>query len=71
MQWIDEDVGRSKDGGTEESKEAFNRLVGEYREYKNNFSRAFRFLASAEMDNFGMSTIHIKPPPFIFRRRTE
>ena len=55
MQWIDEDVGRSKDGGTEESKEAFNRLVDEYREYKNNFSRAFRFLASADKDNFGMN----------------
>ena len=54
VQWIDERVGRSKDGGKEESREAFESLVAEYREYKKNFSRAFRFLASAEKDNFGI-----------------
>ena len=55
VQWIDEDVGRSKDGGMEESQEAFYSLVEEYREYKKNYARTFRFLASADSveDNFG------------------
>ena len=51
VQWINEDVGRSKDGGMEESQEAFYSLVDEYREYKKNYARTFRFMASA--DNFG------------------
>ena len=51
VQWIDEDIGRSKDGGMEESQEAFYSLVDEYREYKKNYARTFRFLASA--DNYG------------------
>ena len=53
VQWIDETVGDSKDRGTEESKDAFIELVREYREYKRNYSRAFRFLASEKEDNFG------------------
>ena len=57
VQWIDEDVGKSKDGGMEESREAFGRLVEEYRQYKKNYSRAFRFLASADKDNFGLCYI--------------
>ena len=35
----------------EESQEAFYSLVEEYREYKKNYARTFRFLASA--DNYG------------------
>ena len=53
VQWIDEDVGRSKDGGREESKAAYKQMVEEYRDLKSNYSKAFRFLASAEKDNFG------------------
>ena len=59
VQWIDEDVGKSRDGGREESKDAFNRLVEEYREYKRNYSRAFRFLASANKKNFGLCVFQL------------
>ena len=53
VQWIDEEVGSSKDGGMEESQEAFYSLVEEYREYKKNYARTFRYLADSVKDNFG------------------
>ena len=43
-------MGSSKDGGMEE---AFYNLVEEYREYKKNYARTFRFLADSVKDNFG------------------
>ena len=46
-------MGRSKDGGREESEAAYHEMVEEYRDLKSNYSKAFRFLASAEKDNFG------------------
>ena len=55
VQWIDETVGKSKDKGIEESREAFNELVKEYRDYKRNYSKAFRFHASKGNGNFGMT----------------
>ena len=47
-------VGKSRSGGKEENRDAYNRLVEEYREYKRNYSRAFRFLASAVNTSFGL-----------------
>ena len=69
VQWIDEDVEREKDGGKEESRDAFKSLVQEYGEYKKNYARTFRFLASAEEGNFGKSfkIIKIEPHPLINR----
>ena len=57
-------VGKSRSGGKEENRDAYNRLVEEYREYKRNYSRAFRFLASAVNTSFGLffsltSLIHL------------
>ena len=46
-------MGRSKDGGREESEAAYYEMVEEYRDFKSNYSKAFRFLASAENDYFG------------------
>ena len=47
-------VGKSRNGGKEENRDAYNSLVEEYREYKRNYSRAFRFLASAVNTSFGL-----------------
>ena len=47
-------MGKSRDGGEEESKEAFDNLMEEYREYKRNYSRAFRFHASAKDGSYGL-----------------
>ena len=47
-------VGKSRSGGKEENRDAYNSLVEEYREYKRNYSRAFRFLASAVNTSIGL-----------------
>ena len=52
-------MGRSKDGGREESEAAYHEMVEEYRDLKSNYSKAFRFLASAEKDHFGKIQIKI------------
>ena len=52
-------MGSSKDGGMEESQEAFYSLVEEYREYKKNYARTFRFLADSVKDNFGKYRQHM------------
>ena len=46
IQWQDETVGNSKDGGKEKNKEAFEELMNEYKEFKRNYSKDFRFEAA-------------------------
>ena len=49
IQWQDEAVGKSRDGGKEKNKEAFDELMKEYKEFKRNYSRNFRFDAKQDL----------------------
>ena len=49
--WHDEAVGKSRDGGKEEDMETYNLLVEEYRQFQRNYSRNFRFDATADAEN--------------------
>ena len=53
VQWHNETVGNSRDGGSEENKESYYLLVNEYREFQRNYSRNFRFEAEAQNETFG------------------
>ena len=51
VQWHDETVGNSRDGGKEENRESYYLLVNEYREFQRSYSRNFRFEATADANN--------------------
>ena len=51
VQWHDETLGKSRDGGKEENRESYHLLVNEYRQFQRNYSRNFRFEATADADN--------------------
>ena len=53
IQWQDETVGKSRDGGKEKNKEAFEELEREYKEFKRNYSRDFRFDATGHDKLYG------------------
>ena len=44
-------MGKSRDGGKEEDMETYNLLVEEYRQFQRNYSRNFRFDATADAEN--------------------
>ena len=64
VQWHDETVGKSRDGGTEENQESYHLLVNEYREFQRNYSRNFRFEATADADNQTFGENYILPHLF-------
>ena len=53
IQWQNETVGKSRDGGQEMDREAFEELEKEYKEFKRNYSRDFRFEARGDSKLYG------------------
>ena len=55
IQWQNETVGKSGDGGKEKNKEEYEELEKEYKELKRNYSRDFRFEATVHDKLYGKS----------------
>ena len=53
IQWQDETVGDSRDGGKEKNKEEYEELEMEYKEFKRNYSRNLRFEATGHDKLYG------------------